>query len=231
MSQFNINAGRLTDEAQALRNDGSTVVFVARDGEAAGLIAIADAVKIPPPLPSAICNRPASRSSWLRRQPNDSRGRCKEARDHRIEAEILPGDKARIVKRLRDEGRIVAMAGDGINDAPALAAADVGIAMGTGTDIAMESAGVTLLKGDLAGIVRAATFPQRRWRTSVRTFFRIHLQCRRHPHRSRRPLSRIRMAAFSHDRRRRHVALLGKRHRQCVEIAHTPTLIRKHPLG
>jgi Cu+-exporting ATPase len=161
MAVAGVDTGVLDIEADALRQDGATAIFVAIDGEPAGIIAIADPVK--PTTPAALA---ALKSAGLRivMLTGDNRTTA-EAVARRlgideVEAEILPEDKAKTVARLRAEGRIVAMAGDGVNDAPALAAADVGIAMGTGTDVAMESAGVTLIKGDLGGIVRARRLSQ-----------------------------------------------------------------------
>jgi Cu+-exporting ATPase len=140
----------------ALRLDGATAVLVIIDGAAAGIIGIADPVKATTPEAVRALRGDGIRVVML---TGDNRTTA-EAVARRlgiteIEAEILPEDKSKIVEKLRREGRVVAMAGDGVNDAPALAAADVGIAMGTGTDVAIESAGVTLLKGDLQGIVRA----------------------------------------------------------------------------
>jgi Cu+-exporting ATPase len=146
----------LAAAADSLRGDGQTVVLVAVDGRAAGLIAVADPIK--PSAPEAL---QALRQSGLRivMLTGDSR-RTAEAVARRlgierVEAEVLPERKVEVVRDLQAEGHRVAMAGDGVNDAPALAQADVGIAMGTGTDVAIESAGVALVKGDLRGIVRA----------------------------------------------------------------------------
>ena len=143
-------------KADTLRQEGATVVLLAVDGSVAGLLAVSDPVK--DTTPEAL-KRLREAGLHIVMLTGDSR-RSAAAVAARlgidaVEAEVLPEDKARIVRRLKAEGRVVAMAGDGINDAPALAAADVGIAMGTGTDIAMESAGVTLVKGDLLGIARA----------------------------------------------------------------------------
>ncbi|MBX3500590.1 MAG: heavy metal translocating P-type ATPase [Alphaproteobacteria bacterium] len=142
--------------ADALRADGATVVMLANDGRLAALIAVGDKVKDTTPDALATLKAAGLRIVML---TGDVR-RSAEAVAAKlgidaVEAEVLPQDKAAIVQRLRAEGRVVAMAGDGVNDAPALAAADVGIAMGTGTEIAIESAGVTLVKGDLRGIARA----------------------------------------------------------------------------
>ena len=141
---------------KSLRRDCATAVFVAVDGKAAGIIAIADPIK--PTTPAAIeaLHREGIRIVML---TGDNRTTA-EAVARRlgideVEADVLPDRKSEVIQRLRKEGRVVAMAGDGVNDAPALATADVGIAMGTGTDVAIESAGVTLLGGDLTGIVRA----------------------------------------------------------------------------
>ena len=143
-------------QAERLRSDGATVMFVAIDGRPAGVVAVADPVK--PSTPGAL---EALRHEGIRivMVTGDHRATA-EAVARRlginaIEAQVLPEHKHAIVQRLRAEGRAVAMAGDGVNDAPALAAAEVGVAMGTGADVAMQSAGVTLVKGDLAGIVRA----------------------------------------------------------------------------
>jgi Cu+-exporting ATPase len=139
-----------------MRGDGATVIYAAIDGALAGLLAIADPVKQSTPEALTALAADGIKVIML---TGDNRTTA-EAVARRlgipeIEAEVLPDQKSAVVAKLRAAGKIVAMAGDGVNDAPALAAADVGIAMGTGTDVAMESAGITLLKGDLIGIVRA----------------------------------------------------------------------------
>ena len=150
------NAGGLAGEADRLRQDGATVVFVAIDGQAAGAIAIADPIKGTTPGALAALRQAGIRVVMLTGD-NATTASAVAAKlgITEVEAEVLPEDKSKVVERLRREGRVVAMAGDGVNDAPALTAADVGVAMGTGADVAMESAGVTLVKGDLNGIVRA----------------------------------------------------------------------------
>jgi Cu+-exporting ATPase len=156
LAELGVSPDSLAVRAEALRAEGATVVFLAVNGTAAAAIAVADPVK--PTTPAALA---ALRAEGLRvvMLTGDHRATA-EAIARRlgiaeVEAEVLPEDKQRVVERLRAEGRVVAMAGDGVNDAPALAAADVGIAMGTGTDVAIQSAGVTLVRGDLAGIARA----------------------------------------------------------------------------
>jgi Cu+-exporting ATPase len=148
--------GTLAASADALRRDGATVILAAVDGKPAGVIAVADPIKTTTPQAIQALQEAGVHLVML---TGDNRTTAEAvARRLGIEevmAEVLPEDKASVVERLRADGRVVAMAGDGVNDAPALAAADVGIAMGGGTDVAMESAGVTLLKGDLMGIVRA----------------------------------------------------------------------------
>jgi len=148
--------GALSERAEALRAEGQTVMFVVVDGQAAGLIGVADPIKESTPRAIEALHEEGIRIVML---TGDSRTTAQAvARTLGIDevtAEVLPDQKVEVVKRLQGEGRKVAMAGDGINDAPALARAEVGIAMGTGTDVAMESAGVTLVKGDLYGIARA----------------------------------------------------------------------------
>ncbi|MCW2737932.1 heavy metal translocating P-type ATPase [Nocardioides sp.] len=146
----------LLSEADRLRGDGATVIFIGIDTHVAGIFAIADPVKATTPEAVQALHAAGIEVVML---TGDNRVTAEAvARSlgiDRVEAEVLPDHKADVVQRLRAEGRVVAMAGDGVNDAPALAAADVGLAMGTGTDVAIESAGVTLLNGDLTGIVRA----------------------------------------------------------------------------
>ena len=156
LTERGIDASALSPEADALRRDRATAVFVAVDGKPAEVLGIADPVKAT--TPDAVRDLVAEgiRVVML---TGDNRTTAEAVaaklgiKD--VEAEVLPDHKAEAVARLRRDGRVVAMAGDSVNDAPALAAADVGVAMGTGTDVAIESAGVTLLKGDLQGLVRA----------------------------------------------------------------------------
>jgi P-type Cu+ transporter len=151
-----IDVAEFAAEAQTLRRDGATVLYAAIGGKQAALLAIADPVKQTAPAVIAALKLAGITPVMVtgdNRATAEAVGR--KLGIERIEAEVLPDKKAEIVARLRGEGRIVAMAGDGVNDAPALAAADIGIAMGTGTDVAMESAGVTLLRGDLTGILKA----------------------------------------------------------------------------
>jgi len=154
--ELHIDAGDLPVRAEALRADGQTVMLLAIDSKAAGLIGVADPVKASTLDAIRALHEEGVQVIML---TGDNRitaeAVAKRLGIDRIEAEVLPEQKAAIVKQLQAQGRIVAMAGDGVNDAPALAQAQVGIAMGTGTDVAMESAGVTLIKGDLIGIVRA----------------------------------------------------------------------------
>ena len=151
-----IDPGSLTRLADELRQEGQTVVFVAVDRRAAGLLGVADPIK--PTSREAIDALHGERVQIVM-LTGDNRATAEVVARalsiDRVEAEVLPDQKAEVVRQLQRSGRRVAMAGDGINDAPALAQADVGIAMGSGTDVAMESAGVTLVKGDLRGIVRA----------------------------------------------------------------------------
>nr|WP_174512701.1 heavy metal translocating P-type ATPase [Methylocella tundrae] len=156
MVEAGVDFSALTSEAEALRAEGATVIFVAIDGGVSGLLAIADPVKETTPAALKELRDAGVRVVMLTGDNKTTADAvARRLGISEVEAEILPEDKGKVVAKLRKEGRIVAMAGDGVNDAPALAAADVGIAMGTGTDVAIESAGVTLLKGDLQGIVRA----------------------------------------------------------------------------
>jgi Cu+-exporting ATPase len=154
--ELDIGAGELAAHADALRGDGQTVMLVAIDGRAAGLLGVADPVKATTADAIRVLHEEGVQLIML---TGDNRTTAEAVARKlgidRVEAEVLPEQKSLVVKQLQAQGRIVAMAGDGINDAPALAQAQVGIAMGTGTDVAMGSAGVTLVKGDLRGIVRA----------------------------------------------------------------------------
>ena len=156
LAELNIDTRVLETQADELRQNGATVIFVAVDGATAGIVAIADPVKESTPAAIDALHADGIRIVML---TGDNRTTAEAVARQlgidEVEAEVLPDQKAAIVTRLREQGRVVAMAGDGVNDAPALATADVGIAMGTGTDVAIESAGVTLLRGDLLGIVRA----------------------------------------------------------------------------
>jgi Cu+-exporting ATPase len=156
LSELNIDTSAVREEAERLRSDGATAVFLAVDGKTAGVIAVADPIKQTTPEALRALAADGIRVVML---TGDNRTTAQAAARHlgiaEVEAEVLPGQKSAVVEKLRREGRVVAMAGDGVNDAPALAAAEVGIAMGTGSDVAIESAGITLLKGDLTGIVKA----------------------------------------------------------------------------
>ena len=155
-----------------MRREGQAVVFVGVDGRAAGWIAVSDPIKA-----SAAEALGDIRTEGLRvvMLTGDNRTTAEAVARKlgidRVEAEVLPDRKAEVIKRLQSEGHIVAMAGDGVNDAPALAQANVGIAMGTGTDIAMQSAGVTLVRGDLRGIVRARRLSRRTMRNIRQNLF------------------------------------------------------------
>ncbi|MBR0717556.1 heavy metal translocating P-type ATPase [Bradyrhizobium liaoningense] len=172
LASIGIDTIRLDAEAERLRQDGATVINMAIDGRSAGLFAIADPVKAS--TPEALKDLAAEGVKVIMLTGDNRTTAAAVARKLGIadvEAEVLPDQKSAVVSRLQKAGRSVAMAGDGVNDAPALAAAEVGIAMGTGTDVAMESAGVTLLKGDLTGIVRARRLSQATMRNIRQNLF------------------------------------------------------------
>jgi Cu+-exporting ATPase len=158
LAELGLAPGDLAARAEALRTDGQTVVFVAIAGEVAGLLGVADPIK---PTTEAAMRALEADGVRIVMLTGDSRAAARAVAVKlgiaEVEAEVSPDQKGAVIARLKTKGRRVAMAGDGINDAPALAAADVGVAMGTGTDVAMESAGITLVKGDLMGLARART--------------------------------------------------------------------------
>jgi Cu+-exporting ATPase len=156
MEELAISPGPLVARAETLRQKGETVMFVAVDGAAAGLLGVADPIKASTPEAIEALRKEGVRLVMLTGDnATTAQAVAKRLGIDDVIAGVLPDRKADVVARLRAEGRVVGMAGDGVNDAPALAGADVGVAMGTGTDVAMESAGVTLVRGDLRGIVRA----------------------------------------------------------------------------
>jgi len=172
LNSVGIETQALDSEAERLRGEGATVINIAVEGRLAGIFAIADPVK--ETTPNAL-KALAAEGIQVIMLTGDNRTTAnavaKQLGIIDVEAEVLPDQKSAIVSKLQKAGRIVAMAGDGVNDAPALAAAEVGIAMGTGTDVAMESAGVTLLKGDLGGIVRARRLSQATMRNIRQNLF------------------------------------------------------------
>jgi Cu+-exporting ATPase len=156
LDSLGIAAMPAATEAERLRADGATLVFLADDRSVAGLIAVADPIKVSTPPVLAELKAAGLRIVMLTGDHQATAAAvARRLGIDEVAAEVMPQDKGAAVRRLRQQGRVVAMAGDGVNDAPALAEADVGIAMGTGTDVAMESAGITLVKGDLTGLLRA----------------------------------------------------------------------------
>lgn len=172
LAEQGIDAAALNAAAEAQRSKAATVIFVGIGGRLAGFVAIADPIKATTPQALRSLKAAGLRIVMLTgdgRTTAEAVGRQLDIDE--VVAEVFPEDKAAVVKRLRDEGRVVAMGGDGVNDAPALSATDVGIAMGTGTDVAMESAGITLLRGDLMGIVRARILSQATMRNIRQNLF------------------------------------------------------------
>jgi Cu+-exporting ATPase len=172
LRELHIQPGELEQDAERFRHDGATAIFLGVDGRLGAVIAIADPVKSTTPDALNALTKEGVRVVML---TGDNRTTAQAVARRlgiaEVEAEVLPDQKSAVVEKLQREGRSVAMAGDGVNDAPALAAAEVGIAMGTGTDVAIESAGVTLLKGDLTGIVRARRLSQATMRNIRQNLF------------------------------------------------------------
>jgi P-type Cu+ transporter len=172
LAERGVTVGEASSRAEDLRADGVTAIFVAIDARVAGIIGIADPVKASTPETLLALRKAGVRVVML---TGDNRvtatAVARRLGIEDVEADVLPDKKSEVVRNLRSKGRVVAMAGDGVNDAPALAAADVGIAMGTGTDVAIESAGVTLLRGDLTGIVRARRLSQATMRNIRQNLF------------------------------------------------------------
>ena len=156
LTSLGVGTQSLNADGERMRADGATVINIAVDGKLAGLFAIADPVKQSTPAAlKALAEEGVKVIMLTGDNQTTANAVARRLGITDVEAEVLPDQKSAVVTKLQKAGRIVAMAGDGVNDAPALAAAEIGIAMGTGTDVAMESAGITLLKGDLGGIVRA----------------------------------------------------------------------------
>jgi Cu+-exporting ATPase len=172
LSSLGVESNSLDPDAERMRAEGATVINIAVDGKLAGLFAIADPVKaFTPAALKALAEEGVQVIMLTGDNKTTAKAVARQLGISDVEAEVLPDQKSAVVAKLQKAGRIVAMAGDGVNDAPALAAAEVGIAMGTGTDVAMESAGITLLKGDLGGIVRARKLSQATMRNIRQNLF------------------------------------------------------------
>ena len=172
LAEQGVDVAPLASAAEELRQDGATAIFVGINGVVAGVLAIADPVKASTPAALAALKAEGVRVVMLTGDNwTTAKAVARRLGIDEVEAEVLPEQKSEVVQKRKAAGQVVAMAGDGVNDAPALAAADVGIAMGTGTDVAMESAGVTLLKGDLIGIVRARRLSQATMRNIRQNLF------------------------------------------------------------
>jgi Cu+-exporting ATPase len=172
LEELGIESAAMADQAEKFRADGQTVVFVSVDGQLAGLLGVADPIKATTPQAIKELHAQSIKIVMLTGDSQTTANAvAKRLNLDEVIAEVMPNEKAEIVKRLQLEGRRVAMAGDGINDAPSLAQAEVGIAMGTGTDVAMQSAGVTLVKGDLRGIVRAIVLSRATMRNIKQNLF------------------------------------------------------------
>ena len=213
LAELGVDGGAAAARADELRAAGQTVAFVVVDGRLAGLLGLADPIKPGTAEVIAALHADGLRTVMLTgdgRATAEAVGRAVGIAE--IVAEVLPAEKAAVIEKLQAEGRVVAMAGDGINDAPALARAQVGIAMGTGSDVALESAGVTLLKGDLGGILRARRLSQADDRQhQAEPGLRFSLQRARRPDRGRPALSAVSSAAHPRARGGRDGALLGLR--------------------
>ena len=191
MDGLGIPFAELQGQADDLRSKGATALFMAVDGKPAAVIAIADPIKASTPAALEKLHADGIRIVMLTRdnaRTAEAVGRTLGIKE--VQGDVLPEDKHRIVRHLKAEGSTVAMAGDGVNDAPALAEADVGIAMGTGTEVAIQSAGITLVKGDLMGIARARALSRMTMRN-----IRQNLVFDRHPDRGRGSISRLRHPA------------------------------------
>ncbi len=172
LEELGVDIGASAQQAEAMRSDGQTVMFVAAEKQLIGLLGVADPIKQTTPEAIRKLHYDGIRIVMLTGDnKTTAQSVARKLQIDDVEAEVLPQDKAAIIKRLQSEGRFVAMAGDGINDAPGLAQAQVGIAMGTGTDVAMQSAGVTLVQGDLRGIVRARSLSRATMRNIRQNLF------------------------------------------------------------
>ncbi|MDF2095855.1 heavy metal translocating P-type ATPase [Aquibaculum arenosum] len=172
LMDLGVDVSGLEGQAEAWRREGATAIFAAVEGVAAGALAVADPIKETTPEAIRALHEQGLRLVMLTGDNRTTAEAVARQLDiDEVEAEVLPEDKGRVVARLREEGRVVAMVGDGVNDAPALAAADVGVAMGGGTDVAIESAGVTLLRGDLTGLVQARSLSQATMRNIRQNLF------------------------------------------------------------
>ena len=221
-----MDPGQFAGKAEDLRRNGQTVMFVAVDGALASLIGVADPIKETTAKAIQELRADGLRIVML---TGDNRTTAEAVARKlgidEIEAEVLPQEKGEIIRKHKAEGRIVAMAGDGVNDAPALAEADVGIAMGTGTDVAIQSAGVTLVKGDLSGIARAAFEPQRDAQHPAESVPRLRLQLARRACSGGRALPDLRPVAQPHYRRRGDEPELALRGGQCAALASSEDLV------
>jgi heavy metal translocating P-type ATPase len=217
MQQANIDTAALEKDAREQRERGATAIYVAVDGRASGVIAIADPVK--PSAPEALKQL---RANGLRivmltgDNVTTAQAVAKTLGITEVEADVLPERKGDVVTKLRGEGRVVAMAGDGINDAPALAAADVGIAMGSGTDVAIESAGITLLRGDLMGLVEARQLSRATMRNIRQNLVFAFLYNAGDSGGSGRALSGVRHPVVTDAGCGGHGAVVGQRDRKCA---------------